>query len=236
SGSSRLNLVDPSKSSIEVEVSGGPRVLELTIAQNPNINSERGQTGAVVWNSSVVLSEFLARHWSSWALSDVNAVELGAGCGLVGIAMHQLGTRRVVLTDQPRMLRLLTRNADHNRVAQSGRRRAGVAQGELLVAEYVWGRPAEDARVLALPVDVVVVSDCVYHESVAPLLVQSLVDVCSSRDDSVPVVALVGQELRSDLVHQVFVEALLEHFELYRVPVHPDVDGSYVLYAMWLRK
>ncbi|KAJ2717431.1 hypothetical protein H4R23_005317 [Coemansia sp. Cherry 401B] len=243
-GSERINLVDASKSELEVEIKGGARTLELTIAQNPNINSERGQTGAVLWSSSVVMSEFLARRLTGgWSLHNANVVELGSGCGLVGIALHRLGARRVVLTDQKRMMKLLTRNADQNRIActpasTAARRRpaAGAAiAGELLVAEYEWGRMPEDPRILALAVDVVVVSDCVFHELVAPLLVQTLVDVCRSRSD-VRVVALVGQELRSDLVHQVFVEQLLKSFELYRVPVHPDIDGSYVLYAMWLRQ
>ncbi|KAJ1719100.1 hypothetical protein LPJ61_006383 [Coemansia biformis] len=139
------------------------------------------------------------------------------------------------------MMRLLTKNVSANsragRQTGGGRRAARDAPAsELFATEYAWGHPPEDPRVLEQPVDAVIVSDCVYHEDVAPLLVTSLVDVCRSRDDGVPVVALVGQELRSDLVHHVFVELLLRSFEVYRVPVHPSVDGCYALYAMWLRE
>ncbi|KAJ1769303.1 ribosomal 40S subunit protein S18B [Coemansia sp. RSA 1824] len=232
-GSSRLDLVDPSKTELTVELTGGTKTLTLTIAQNPNINNELGQTGAVLWNSSIITSEYLARRSThGWDFSTINAIELGSGCGLVSIAMHQLGARRVVATDQARMMKLLTRNTDCNRVVQLNRNRKPPTV--LLATEYVWGRAPEDPRVFAEPVDMVVISDCVYHESVAPLLVRSLVDVCKSRSD-VPVVVLVGQELRSDIVHAAFVAELLEHFDVYRVPVMPSVDTNYVLYAMWLR-
>ncbi|KAJ2626669.1 hypothetical protein H4R22_004724, partial [Coemansia sp. RSA 1290] len=182
SGSERQSLVDSSKTEVEVEIKGGLRTIELTIGQNPNINSEKGQTGAVLWNSSIVLSEYLARRTlSGWNLAEANVVELGSGCGLVGIAMHRLGARRVVLTDQARLMKLLSRNAERNRIARqagnSGKRKAGRCPtvGTLLATEYDWGRAPEDPRILeAAPVDVVVVSDCVYHETVVPLLVRTL--------------------------------------------------------------
>ncbi|KAJ2722536.1 hypothetical protein GGI07_003243 [Coemansia sp. Benny D115] len=233
---SRLDLVDASKTELEVEIEGsGRRALNLTIAQNPHINSELGQTGAVLWNSSVVMSRFFANGGSGhWDMQDLTVVELGSGCGLVGLVLHQLGARRVVLTDQLRMQKLLNRNIEMNRLKPRGK---PAIVGELLATEYRWGEGApEDPRVLSTPVDVIVASDCVYHESVAPLLVQTLVAVCESRrDDGQKTVAVVGQELRSDLVHQVFLTLLIEHFNVYRVPVNPEVDGVYVLYVMWLK-
>ncbi|PIA12628.1 hypothetical protein COEREDRAFT_83999 [Coemansia reversa NRRL 1564] len=158
--------------------------------------------------------------------------------------MHNLGAKRVVLTDQPRMMKLLRKNIEHNRVITKplSRRKKESPDGYknvdnmLLTAEYMWGNLPEDPRILEKPVDIVVVSDCVYHENVAMLLSSTLVDICESRDDDVPVVALVGQELRSDLVHQKFVEELLDkNFNLYRIPVDPEVDRCYALYLMWLK-
>ncbi|KAJ1866938.1 hypothetical protein LPJ57_005930, partial [Coemansia sp. RSA 486] len=54
--SDRLNLVDASKTELEIEIRQGQKYISLTISQNPNINGELGQTGAVLWNSSVVMS------------------------------------------------------------------------------------------------------------------------------------------------------------------------------------
>ncbi|KAJ1811525.1 hypothetical protein LPJ56_005807 [Coemansia sp. RSA 2599] len=233
--SDRLNLVDASKTELEIEIQYGQRHIPLTIRQNPNINGELGQTGAVLWSSSVVMSEFFASKKASgdWPIDGINALELGSGCGLVGLTLHRLGASRVVLTDQSRMMRLLSKNIDMNRLPSAKHRQ----RQDIFAAEYIWGDAPEDQRVLSEPVDLVVVSDCVYHESVVPLLVRSLVDVCrAGREDGAPVVAVIGQELRSDLVHQVFLAQLLQHFTVHRVPISDGIDGVYVLYVAWLHR
>ncbi|KAJ2808940.1 hypothetical protein H4R20_000534 [Coemansia guatemalensis] len=241
----RLNLVSQTKSELEIDIHSGTKPLNITIDQNPNINGELGQTGAVLWNSSVVMSNFFAHCTKeAWDLTNSNIIELGAGCGLVGITMHNLGAKRVVLTDQPRMMKLLARNTECNRVATKPRllskkklgKDSSTIDNALLTAEYVWGYPPEDPRILAEPIDIVIASDCVYHEDVAMLLSSTLEDMCQSRED-VPVVALVGQELRSDLVHQAFVKDLLDrNFNLYRIPVDPEIDRCHALYMMWLKE
>ncbi|KAJ1645813.1 hypothetical protein LPJ64_002655 [Coemansia asiatica] len=232
--SDRLNLVDPSKTELEIEIKQGQRHISLIIGQNPNINGELGQTGAVLWNSSVVMSEFFASNFAdNWPIDGINVLELGSGCGLVGLTLHQLGAKRIVLTDQARMMRLLNKNIDKNKLPYNKRR-----EQEIFAAEYIWGDDPEDQRILREPVDIVVASDCVYHESVAPLLVRSLVHVCKSsgREGGAPVVAVIGQELRSDLVHQEFLAQLLQHFTVRRVPISDDIDGVYVLYVAWLNQ
>ncbi|KAJ2444468.1 hypothetical protein GGF42_006292 [Coemansia sp. RSA 2424] len=226
----RTNRVDPTRPSVEIEIHGGQRTIALTIIQNPHINGELGQTGGVLWNSSVVLSEYFARRSiSGWPLTAMNIIELGAGCGLVGVALHRLGARRVVVTDQRRMMKVLGKNVDLAKTTTTG-------GGLLLATEYDWEKGAEDQSVVREAVDLVVVSDCVYHENVVPLLVGAMADVCGSRKDGRRAVAIVGQELRSDLVHQAFVEALLERFVVYRIPVDPSVDTFYTLYAVWLKE
>ncbi|KAJ2525443.1 hypothetical protein GGI11_000015 [Coemansia sp. RSA 2049] len=258
SSRSKQNRVDSRKTELDLEIKGGKRTLSLTINQNPNINGELGQTGGVLWNSSVIMSEFFAQH-SEWAgdgsldVGETNIVELGTGCGLVGLVLHQLGARRVALTDQQRMMKVINRNIaaaasarQPNRASGSSRRQkpgdfGGSSRGEceIYATEYLWGRPPEDLRITSEPIDMVVVSDCVYHESIAPLLVHTLADLCRSKsnkaDDGSTVAVVVGQELRSDLVHQAFVEALLRTFVVYRVPVSADVDGFYALYVAWLK-
>ncbi|KAJ2540581.1 hypothetical protein EV175_006219 [Coemansia sp. RSA 1933] len=209
------------------------RTLTLTIIQNPNINGELGQTGGVLWNSSVIMSEYFAQR-SKWAgdgrldVENASIVELGSGCGLVGLTLHQLGARRVVLTDQHRMLKVLNKNIKACHVPRAGQ--------ELYASEYLWGRPPEDLQIVSEPIDMVVVSDCVYHESIAPLLVQTLSDLCRRRTDGLATVVVIGQELRSDLVHQAFVEELLNIFVVHRMPVSAQLDEIYVLYAAWLKR
>ncbi|KAJ1664467.1 hypothetical protein EV178_004079 [Coemansia sp. RSA 1646] len=238
----RKNRVDSKKTELDIEIKGRSRTLTLTIIQNPNINGELGQTGGVLWNSSVILSEFFAQRsaWDGDGKLDVgktNIVELGSGCGLVGLVLHQLGARRVALTDQQRMIKVLNKNIEACRVSRP-KKQKGTADhlSEVYATEYLWGRPPEDMQIIKEPVDMVVVSDCVYHESVAPLLVRTLEDLCRSRTDGVPTVVVIGQELRSDLVHQAFIERLLRTFVVHRVPISAQVDGFYTLYVAWLEK
>ncbi|KAJ2908529.1 hypothetical protein GGI21_002795 [Coemansia aciculifera] len=234
----RSDLVDPSKPELEIEIPGsGRRSITLTITQNPHINNELGQTGGVLWNSSIVLSTYFARHHSNnpgWEanLKEANIVELGSGCGLVGLTLHRLGARRVVLTDQWRMMKVLGKNVDRAKTGKNG--------GVLVAAEYDWSSAGEKGLlrgsvVAAEPVDMVVVCDCVYHEEVVPLVVRALAEVCACQGTGRRAVGIVAQELRSDLVHQAFVEALLQRFTVYRMPVDPATDAFYVLYVVWLK-
>jgi hypothetical protein len=95
--------------------------------------STPGVTGAVVWDSGVVLAKFLEHAVDSQRLllRGARAVDLGSGCGLVGCAAALLGAH-VVLTDLPDRLKLLRKNValnvDDPHVLGSAR-----------VTELVWG-------------------------------------------------------------------------------------------------
>lgn len=226
-GTQRQALVDQTQRQVELEIqtsNGSSKSLTVEITQNPCINQELGQTGACLWSSSIVMSEFLARKSKDWNIGSLSVLEMGSGCGLVGIVLHQLGARRVILTDQSRAMKLLNKNMQNNQTKGGG---------EIFATEYRWGEPVEDLRIIQEPIDLVVASDCVYHEEIAPLLVKSMADLC--KDQERPVVGLIGQELRSDLVHQTFLEALLRHFQVHRIPLGKQSDGYYTLYLVKLK-
>ncbi|RKP12473.1 hypothetical protein BJ684DRAFT_20988 [Piptocephalis cylindrospora] len=241
--------------------------LTLHLVQDRGLLGTRGVTGSVTWDSSIALSrllygqpEFLPERARP---KGRQVVELGSGCGLVGMTCAALGARRVVCTDREDMIPHLERNIRANAVViasdaperpfgtkggQSGRKGKGKRKGksldeeagatstdtpdrEIMTAELEWGRGLgrDGGRTRGDPLtqlftndppDLLIASDCVYNECVTPLLVSTLVDLSGPETTLV-----VAQELRSDLVHLGFLEALMESFTLDRLYPTEGGDG-----------
>lgn len=134
-------------------------------------------TGALLWDSAVVLAAYLThRHGcdaEAAATAKVEAatcqsaarrrcIELGAGLGLPGLTAAALGME-TTLTERAECLPLL---------------RAGVAANGLedtaSVRELVWGDAAA-INALGEPFDLILASDCIYEAEVIPSLVKTLV-------------------------------------------------------------
>ena len=93
-----------------------------------------GWTGGNIWESSEVLSRLLCLRPRSW-WDDKRVLELGAGCGLVGLTALALGAPEVTLTDQVLYM------ARQNLIANFG--------ADALV-DHDWQRPSPDAATEAL--------------------------------------------------------------------------------------
>ncbi|KAJ1670072.1 hypothetical protein EV182_008437, partial [Spiromyces aspiralis] len=203
------------------------------------------------------MSRFFARihKQAGWPLEQARGIELGAGCGVVGLVLHLMGTRHMILTDQPRLLRLLEHNAAANGVTTSARGGVGGKRGKqqkpvakgaagsdskkpnagclsntLYITDLEWDKPIGDAAITNEPLNFAVVSDCVYHEDVAPLLVSALKQLGDVQPEGHDIVFFVGQELRSELVHETFLQEMLEHFVMYRVPADERADNYLAFY------
>lgn len=75
---------------------------------------------SAVWSAGVALARamgdpavFPKGYWNG-----LHCIELGAGCGAVGLMAGKLGAQRVLLTDYPELLPLLSRNATRNGLAE----------------------------------------------------------------------------------------------------------------------
>lgn len=98
------------------------------------------------------------------------------------------------------------------------------------------------------PLDIIVATDCVFNELVVPAMVNAMHllarDAARAADDEDGqagghVLVLNCMEIRCAEVHEVFVDACLEHFHVWRLPrsaCPPDYDHPrVVIYAMLLR-
>ena len=136
--------------------------------------------------------------------SDAKVVEIGAGCGLVGIVAARLGFD-VALTDGlPDVVDLLARNASANLDATPG-----PGSHAYTVSLYRWG---EDLGPLDPPYDVVLGADCVYQWVPVEALVGALLDLTGP--DSV--VFMTYEHHNPDSV-AAFEAAAGDHFVLEKV-------------------
>lgn len=120
--------------------------------------------GGMIWDAGVVLAKHMVRYQLD-ALRDARILELGAGGGLVGLAVAAARTQRtqpLYLTDLPEMLQLMQLNVRLNQLEQCVKPLV-LSWGETLTQEVVDFRP-----------NVILAADCVYFELAFPLLLQTL--------------------------------------------------------------
>lgn len=89
--------------------------------------------GATVWDGSIALAKMFDNRklFPEQYLNSCRAIELGAGCGLVGLYICHLGANHTVLTDQKCCIPLLEENLRLN-IPKT-------YQDRIQVREYSWG-------------------------------------------------------------------------------------------------
>ncbi|EFJ33269.1 hypothetical protein SELMODRAFT_84102 [Selaginella moellendorffii] len=198
--------------------------LPLGMIFDPSGTQKPGVTGAVVWDSAVILTKFLEHAVDSGMLElqGKKCVELGAGCGLAGCVAALLGAR-VILTDLPDRLRLLQKNVDENVSCFA-------ARGSACVRELSWGDEI-DKEVIDPSPDYVIASDVIYNEKAVQDLLDTLEKLCDSKT-----LVIIAGELRNDAVLEYFLERALHRFSIGRLATnfwHPSYKSQrVVLYAL----
>ncbi|PVI07845.1 hypothetical protein DM02DRAFT_608460 [Periconia macrospinosa] len=121
--------------------------------------------GGQLWPAGMVLSKYMLRKHQD-DLRGKEIVELGAGGGLVGLAVaikHDL-TKTLHITDQEPMFELMKQNITLNDL--TSRVQASI---------YDWGTSTPTN--LPQHPDIILAADCVYFEPAFPLLQQTLQDL-----------------------------------------------------------
>ncbi|KAK4567362.1 hypothetical protein RGQ29_003248 [Quercus rubra] len=203
----------------------------LSILQSPSSLTKPGVTGAVMWDSGVVLAKFLEHAVDSGLLvfQAKKVVELGSGCGLVGCVAALLGAHQVFLTDLFDRLKLLRKNVEVN----LGQGQAHL-RGSATVMELVWGDHHPHKDLLHPLPDYVLGSDVIYNEEAVTDLVATLLQLSGSETT----IFLAG-ELRNDTILEYFLEVAMKYFIVGRVDQtqwHPDYCSSRVVLYILVKK
>ncbi|CAK8993143.1 unnamed protein product [Durusdinium trenchii] len=106
-------------------------------------------TGATLWDAALLLSAYLCTSTRP-RLRGSHVLELGSGCGLVGLVAKRLGAE-VTLTDLPSLLPLLEANANCN-------------GADVDIRPLLWQEAAQMRWIQNHRFDLVLMSDLLYHE------------------------------------------------------------------------
>ncbi|KAI2464438.1 putative methyltransferase-domain-containing protein [Annulohypoxylon bovei var. microspora] len=123
--------------------------------------------GGQTWPAGMVLGRHMLRYHRD-DLGQARILELGAGGGLVGLAVAlgcAVGKSPLFVTDQLEMHSLMEHNIALNNL-----------EGKVQAAILNWGEPLPPA-VVALKPNVILAADCVYFEPAFPLLLATLSDL-----------------------------------------------------------
>ncbi|RZC19551.1 Protein-lysine methyltransferase METTL21D [Glycine soja] len=192
----------------------------LSILQSPSsldfcFKGTPGVTGAVMWDSGVVLGKFLEHAVDSGmlVLQGKKIVELGSGCGLVGCIAALLGSE-VIVTDLRDRLRLLRKNIETNMKCVSLR-------GSVTATELIWGEDPDPELI-----------------DPTPDFVVDLLETLMQLSGSDTTIFLAG-ELRNDAILEYFLEAAMDNFTIGRVEQtlwHPDYCSNRVVLYVLVKK
>ncbi|CAF9928577.1 MAG: hypothetical protein ALECFALPRED_004088 [Alectoria fallacina] len=148
-----------------------------------------------IWDAGIALTAFLSkvvlqpRPTSDLAkLLQRNTprgpriLELGSGCGIVGLQVAgSCSTSDVLLTDLPEAMNILNHNVEYTRLA--------CRRDKLASTVLDWDEPLPE-RVAEQQPDLVILSDCTYNPDSIPGLVKTLSSVAKISPDALIVVSL----------------------------------------------
>jgi hypothetical protein len=199
------------------------------------LSNKRIGVAACIWDSAFVLSAFLCAPTCSCHRSDATGiarpleglkiVELGAGCGLLGLVAASLGAR-VTLTDRPCVMPLMEQNARHN----------GFEPDQVTVMPLQWGTDTDMDQVAAVgPCDLVVATDVCYVDNigVSPHIesfvkvARALITTNGSTGLAYDPRVVLAWEVRTPEVRDEMVGYLLRDFSRVRVEPLPAVPSAW---------
>jgi hypothetical protein len=179
---------------------------QIRIQETPNLPGVG--TGVIAWDGALLLARYL--EVCSNCVRGYRVLELGAGCGVVGIAAAALGAQSVLMTDLPYVLPLLQSNIDCNRHLITP------DSNSMECCECDWYQQPLHPRIVDFSPQVILLADCVWlQELVEPLLttLHSLVTKDTNGSHSGhDVHVLISYQRRGKGTHEAFWKGLRELF------------------------
>lgn len=173
-------------------------------------------TGLTVWRASEHLCRHLVVHQS---LLSGDALELGAGLGMVGILASKLTDCRLVITDgDSQALPLLRENVHHNESRAS-------------VRQLIWGLDSSLSFLeVQGPFDVILASDIIYVECIIPPLWDTIRTLL--KKEGVFVLAFAKRRVPIS-IEDVLKSVHEAGFAYKRMDPGEDAEGIFIYHITW---
>ncbi|KAF1914975.1 putative methyltransferase-domain-containing protein [Ampelomyces quisqualis] len=225
----------PSLAAGEAEKLVGRR-FELSEDHVVNIYEETGESIARhLWDAGITLSCHIGRLLDcdspkskpllpSGRPALLRVLELGAGCGMVGIAIAQtVAKAQVLLTDLLEAREIVECNIKH----------ASPAQGSTLKFEKLdWDDELPlDLRTFSSCLNLVVAADCTYNPDSSPALVQTLKRLVNVSPEAVVAIAMKMRHASEEIFFDLMSEAGFLETTTLDFPLPGDIEaGEEVVY------
>ena len=143
-------------------------------------------------------------------------LELGSGCGIVGIGLAQmLANCEVLLTDLQEAEEIIARNIGASSPSASSRTNFSVLDWESSLPESI----------AAKQFDLIMVSDCTYNSDSIPALVRTLSDLVKVSSEAIVVVSMKVRHASEQIFFDLMATGRLKITGHTTVPL-PDMQGS----------
>jgi hypothetical protein len=173
-------------------------------------------TAFTVWDGGLWLARYLRARPAT--VQGQQVLELGAGCGWVGLTAATLGAHHVTLTDLPLALPLLRQNIQANRALWQD---AGCR--DVVGRCLDWCQPAP----LTPPQggwDVVLLADCVWTRNLVAPLLATLAALLVAQPSVHPWTLLLSYQRRGQPAHEAFWQGLSKLFAVQEVTLPTASD------------
>mmetsp|Transcript_13538 Transcript_13538/g.32792 ORF Transcript_13538/g.32792 Transcript_13538/m.32792 type:complete len:248 (+) Transcript_13538:117-860(+) len=183
------------------------KMLVIKEMQNQSNVGGDGGTGLNVWDGSLLLARYLEKRPD--LVMGKTVLELGSGCGLVGIASAILGAKEVTMTDLNYALPLMQENVDRNELSWKGE--SFLCQ-RLECKECDWFQPPPVSELCGnsnIP-DVILAADCVWLASLILPLLQTLKKYTTNASTKV----IITYQQRGREAHEEFWEGVHDMFDV----------------------
>mmetsp|Transcript_23948 Transcript_23948/g.51714 ORF Transcript_23948/g.51714 Transcript_23948/m.51714 type:complete len:237 (-) Transcript_23948:99-809(-) len=176
---------------------------------------EDGGTGLNVWDGSLLLARYLEKRPA--IVRNKTVLELGSGCGLIGVASGILGAKLVTMTDLQYTLPSMKENVERNKSSWQGED----SHCQIECKECDWFHPPPITELCDDSTDspdVILVADCVWLAHLIAPLLQTLNKYTTNASTKV----IITYQQRGRDAHKEFLEGIHDLFDVVVVDTEKD--------------